>query len=102
MTPDMLLKHEEISELLVTDWALMHHSQWRFGPVDAHVGFQIPFRREGATANFAFKGAFTCMNTVMHLKGALTRENTVTDYALVRIGELVLDIVHQLLQLTGL
>ena len=102
MTTDMLLKNEEIRELFMTDRALMHHSEWRFGPVDPHVGLQIAFRREGAPTNFTFEWTFTSMNTVMHLKGALAGENTVTDYALVRIGELVLDIVDQLLQFTGL
>ena len=102
MTTDMLLKNEEIRELFVAHRTLVHHSEWRFGPVDPHVGLQIPFRREGAPANFTLEGAFTSMNTVMHLKGALAGENTVTDYALVRIGELVLDIVDQLLQFTGL
>ena len=102
MTPDVLLENEEVCELFVADRALVHHSEWRLGPVDAHVGLQVPFCREGSSTNFTFKGAFTSMNTVMHLKGALTGENTVTDDALVGVGQLVLDVVHQLLQFTGL
>ena len=94
MTADVLLEHEEICELFVADRALVHHSEWRFGTVDAHVGLQVPFGRKGAPTDFTFKGAFTSMNAVMHLKGALTRENTVADNALVGVGQLVLDVVN--------
>lgn len=102
MHPDVLLKHKGIRELFVADRALVKYAQRRFDSVHSHVCLEIPFSGKRAAANFAAKGSFTCVCPVVHLQGAAATEHTMTYHALVRVAQLVLDVVHQLLQLGGL
>ena len=66
--PDVLLQHEDVGELLVAYWTLMHHPECRLGSVDTHVSLEVPFGCEGASAYLALEGSFPGVDSVMHLK----------------------------------
>lgn len=95
--PDMLLEHQGVGELLVTDGTLMQHPHWRFCPMHSHVSFEITFRSEGPTTDFALEGPFAGMSAIVHLKGTFAAENPMTDDTLIGIAQFVFDVVHQLL-----
>lgn len=75
----------------------MQDSHWWFRTVHSHVRFEIAFGGERSAADLAFERTFTRMRSVVHLESALATEHPVTDNALVRIRQFVLDVVDELL-----
>ena len=66
-----------------------------------HVCFQVAFGGERASADSTFEWPLAGVSSVVHLQRRFARENSVTDDALVRVGQLVLNVVDQLLELGG-
>lgn len=79
----------------------MQHSHGRFRPVHPHMRLQVAFGGECATANFTLKRPFARVCAVVHLKRAFTRQHSVADHALIRIGQFMFDVIDELLQLAG-
>lgn len=94
----VLLQHECVRELLMTNGTLVKHSKLWLRTVHTHVGFEVALRGKSSPADFTLERTFSCMRSIMHLQGALAREYSVTNDALIWIGQLVLDIIDQLLQ----
>lgn len=67
--------------------------------MNSHVCLKISFRGERTTAYFATERPFTGVCPVVHLQSTAATEHTMTDHALVRVTQLVLNVVDQLLQL---
>lgn len=91
---DVLLQDETVGELFVTDRTLVEHSHWRFDPVDAHVRLEIAFGRESPSTDLAAKRPLSSVRPVVHLQCALAGQHPVADDTLVRIGQLVLDVIN--------
>lgn len=97
MHANVLLKNQQVGELLVTHRTLMHHPKWWLCSVHPHVCLQVALCGKTTSADFAFVWPFSCVNAVVHLQCTLTAENPVADDALVRICDLLLDVLHKLL-----
>ena len=80
----------------------MKHSHWWFGPMNSHVGFQVAFGSKSPGTNPAFEWPLPGMRSIMHLKSRFARQDPVTNDTFIGIRQFVLDVVHQLLQLSGL
>lgn len=52
---NVLLQHESIRELLVTNRTLVQNAQRRLYPVYTHVGLEVALRRESAAADLALE-----------------------------------------------
>lgn len=70
--------------------------------MNTHVGLQIAFGGEGPGAYAALEGSFTRMGPVVHLESRLAGQDSVTNDAFIGVGQLVLNVVHQLLKFGGL
>ena len=99
VSSDMLLKDKCICVLLLTDGALVEHPHRGLGPVHAHVSLQVALRGEGSSTNSAFERSFAGVRAIVHLESRFARKYSVADDTLVRIGQLVLNVVDQLLEL---
>ncbi len=66
-----------------------------------HVCFQVAFGGERAAADSTFERPLAGVSSVVHLQCRFARQNSVADDALVGIGQLVLNVVDQLLELGG-
>ena len=66
--------------------------------MNTHVGLQIAFGGEGPGAYAALEGSFTRMGPVVHLESRFAGQDSVTNDAFIGVGQLVLDVVHQLLK----
>lgn len=53
MRANVLLQHQRIGELIVTDGALVEHAHWWLCPMDAHMGLQVALGRKRSSADFA-------------------------------------------------
>jgi len=69
--------------------------------VHTHVCFQVAFGGERAAADSTFKRPLAGVSSVVHLQRRFARENSVADDALVRVGQFVLNVIDQLLELGG-
>lgn len=99
MQSDMLLEHQGIRELLVAHGALVQNAHRWFRTVHSHVCLEIALRSERPPTDLTLERPLACVRTVMHLQSALTRQNPMTDHALIWVCQFVFDVVHQLLQL---
>jgi len=97
--PYMLLQHQRVGELFVTDAAGVECADWRFGAVDPHVCLEITLSRERSSTDLTAKRSFSSMCSVVHLQCALAAQRSQTDGALVGIGQLLVDAAHQLFHL---
>ena len=97
--PYVLLQHQRVREFLVANGTLMQHPERRLRPVHAHVSLQVTLRGERPAADLALERSLARVGPVMHLQRAFAGQDSVANHALVRVGQFVLDVVHQLLQL---
>ena len=70
--------------------------------MNAHMGFQVAFGSKSPGTNPAFEWPLPGMRSIMHLKSRFARQDPVTNDTFIGIRQFVLDVVHQLLQLSGL
>lgn len=99
---NMLLKNQCVGIFLMANWTLVKHSHRWFGSVHPHVCLQISFGSECTTADATFKGPFTGMGTIVHLKGRFARQHSMANDALIGICQLMFNIVNQGFQFRGL
>lgn len=76
---NVLLKNENVGELLMADGALMERPHWRLDAMNAHVSLQVSFGRERAATDLASERTFACVDSIMHLKCAPTRQHFLAD-----------------------
>lgn len=67
--------------------------------MDAHVSLEVPFGGERPATYLALERPLASMRPVVHLQGRLAGKHPVANDALVGVGQLVLNVVHELLQL---
>ena len=70
--------------------------------MNAHMGFQVAFGSKSPGTNPAFEWPLPGMRSIMHLKSRFARQDPVTNDTFIGIRQFVLDVVHQLFQLSGL
>ncbi len=99
---NMLLKNQCVGIFLMANWTLVKHSHGWLGSVHPHVGLQVAFGGESATADATLKGSFTGMGTIVHLKGRLARQHSMANDAFIRICQLMFNVVDQGFQFRGL
>ena len=98
MHTDVLLKHHGIGELLLADWAGVLNTEWRFGPMDTKVCFQVPFCGERPPAYLALEGPLPGVDSVMHLQCTLAAQYAVADNTLIWVSHFLVNVFNQLLQ----
>ena len=99
---DMLLEHQSIGISLLTDQALVKCPDWSTDLVNTHVCFQVTLGCKPSLTNLAPVRTLACVCSVVHLQSRFAREHFVTNNTLIRIGQLVTQLVNQMLQLTCL
>lgn len=77
----------------------MLDSEWWLGSVYPKVCFQVALGGKCAAAYLTFEGSFSGVDAVVHFQGTLAAEHTVADDTLVGISHLLVNVLHQLLQL---
>ena len=92
---DVLLEDQDIGELLVAHWALVHHAEGWLGSVDTHVGLQVAFGGERAPAYLTFEWAFACVYSVVHLEGRLAAQDSVAHHALVGVRDFLFNVLDK-------
>lgn len=95
VSTNVLLQDQNVGKLLMAYRALVHHSEGWLGSVHAHVSLQVALSGERSATDFALEGPFASMYSVMHLKSRLAAEDSVTHHTLVRISNLLLNILDQ-------
>lgn len=99
----MLMQYDLVSELLLTHRAAVgSNTDGRLHAVDTVVRFQITLGGEGSRADPASERSFAGVYAIMHLEGTFAAQHTMAYHTLVGICDLLLDILHQLLELGGL
>ena len=96
---DVLLQHDGVGELLVANGTLMQHAKRGFRFMNSHMRLQISLCCKSPPTEFTSKRPFAGVRAIMHLQSALATKYAITNTALVRVGQLVLYVVYQLLQL---
>ena len=102
MSLDMFLQHQSVGVALLADETLVECPHWGSDLMDAHVSLEVSLGGETSLTDLTLVRPLPSVSPVVHLQGRLAGQNFVADDALVGVGQLVAQLVDEVLQLAGL